>query len=118
MYEQDEKISQTIRRLALFGFVGVIGTFSWILWLLPMQILFEEFHSKYLSVSGDHLSAWLIITWFMWGAYKTAGLMFNDQNEAYHQSVIYRVKVWALIPLAPLMDLRLPKDPFNLNEER
>lgn len=89
-----------VRYLALLGFIIIISGFSLIIYMLPFQILFPEFHDTYLVIAKGHLSAYLMASWFLIGGYRTSLIMLWDKNEAYFNSLSYRVKAVLFVPLS------------------
>ena len=98
-------MSKTLKCMdcVLFSFVVVMtATFSKVMWMLPFQLLFEDFYLEWLTPQGGNLSFWLMLSWFVWGASKVVPLVSRDSQAA---RKILHVKTWILVPFAPLIDL-------------
>lgn len=102
-----------IRKGALAGFVLIQAGTSWLLWTLPVQIAAEGFWKQFIVLGSGHPAAFALFAWFLWGAYKTAAAMYLDPSEAWGTSSLYRLNTFLFVPLAPLRDLKLPRDPFR-----
>ena len=89
-----------VRYIALLGFTLIIAGLSLLIYKLPFQILFQEFHDTYLVIANGKLSGYLIGPWFLIGGYRTTLIMLWDKNEAYFNSLSYRAKAFLLVPLS------------------
>lgn len=94
--------NNAMRWLGLLGFSVFLGGFSFIVWRIPVQILNPEVFEYYLVPANGHVFANLILSWFMIGGYKTSLIMIWDRNEAYFQSIAYRVQAITFVPFAPI----------------
>jgi hypothetical protein len=93
---------ELIRILVFLGFSIFLGGLSLIIWKIPFQIAIPVFHEIYLVPANGHLFSWLVVAWFLLGGYKTAIIMSWDKNEEYFQSLSYRLKALAFVPVAPI----------------
>ena len=89
-----------VRYIALLGFTLIIAGLSVVIYKLPFQILFQEFHDTYLAITKGELSGYLIGSWFLIGGYRTSLIMLWDRNEAYFNSFSYRVKTVLFVPIS------------------
>lgn len=104
--------NKVVRYVALGFLIMITATFSKIMWLLPLQGLAEDFYNEWLTPQGGNLSFWLLITWFHWGAGKVMAVVLRDQNDEMFGRPAYRLKMWLLVPFAPLMNFHLQRPYF------
>ena len=69
-------------RFVCFGFVVLMtATFSKVMWMLPFQLLFDDFYRKWLTPQGGNLSFWLMLSWFIWGAAKVVPVVLRESTR-------------------------------------
>lgn len=112
-----------VRGMAITAFAIMMAGFSQSIWLLPVMIVDSAFYDEWCRPRGGHITSWLIISWFHWGAAKIIAVALHERHremtrsrsspkEAQINRLSYRVKMVLLVPLAPLMDCRLTKPYF------
>lgn len=89
-----------VKYIGLLGFTLIITGFSVVIYKLPFQILFQEFHDTYLVIANGEISGYLIGSWFLIGGYRTSLIMLWDKNEDYFNSLSYRVKAVLFVPIS------------------
>ena len=113
MGRQPMKFEHVFHYVSICFLIMIIATFSTVTWFLPIQIVASKaFYTEWLTPKGGHLLFWLLITWFHWGAGKVIAIALRDKNEKMFGPGMYQLKMWLIVPFAPIMNFRLKRPYF------
>lgn len=107
-----------IRAIGIAILTIVIAMISKVMWLLPVKMIDYRFYEHWFTYGGKEITYYLMVLWFVWGSFKMLVVAYHDPEERLLNDLKYTIKLYLMVPIAPLLNFQLKHPLFPSKNEQ